>query len=208
MERKNLVSNIRREALARVEEAARSVEDFNTVIDMWNHLDENRERKERYHEVQRSENGLVLNYAAERSRVSYYPDGTQKHIYSDGMIFPTPFPHPSWREVMRGDFLSFIFDNAEEMWQLIEDCDIALPVKTLSKKQADVLFLSAVRHCTPQHIACYHDKTDRAVRKLYSAALKSIRNKIAPIIREQMESEHPQMTINKRKFIEWYYKNR
>ena len=38
-------------ALKRMEDAARSVADFEDVIKQWDHLDNNRERKERYHEI-------------------------------------------------------------------------------------------------------------------------------------------------------------
>ncbi len=48
--RKMLKREIERAALARMEDAARTVEDFEQVIARWNHLDENRERRERDHE--------------------------------------------------------------------------------------------------------------------------------------------------------------
>ena len=35
------------------EDAARSVSDFEEVVKQWDHLDDNRERKERYHEIGR-----------------------------------------------------------------------------------------------------------------------------------------------------------
>lgn len=185
MERKQLAREARREALARMEAAARTEEDFEAVVTEWNHLDENRERKERYHEMQRSEKTLEAGY-------------------TDGMVFPVPFSHPAWQEAIRGDFLSVIFDSAEEMWQIIEDADIAPLVHGLTGKQKEVLFLSAVRLCSPQHIACYKDKTDRAIRKLLAAALRSIRDSLAPVIREQIEAGFPGMTLAKREFLEWY----
>jgi len=187
MGRKLLVRETKAAALARMEDAARTEEDFKAVMVQWNKLDENRERKERYHEMQRSENTLELGY-------------------TDGMVFPVPVTHPSWREAIKGDFLSIIFDNAYEIWQLIEDGDIAEPVKNLTDKQKEVLFLSAVRLCTAVHIACYHDKTDRAVRKLLTSALDSVRSKIAPLILEQLQTKYPRMTFAKRGFIAWYDK--
>lgn len=36
-----------------MEDAARSISDFEEVIKQWDHLDDNRERKERYHEIGR-----------------------------------------------------------------------------------------------------------------------------------------------------------
>ena len=112
--------------------------------------------------------------------------------------------HHWWRQQLRGDFIDTIYDNAFEMWQIIEDWDISLLVKNLTNKQKEVLFLRAVRLCTAAQIACYHDKTDRAIRKLLAVAFDSIRDKLAPIIREQIESEHPQMTFAKREFLTWY----
>jgi len=56
------------------------------------------------------------------------------------------------------------------------------------------------------HIACYCDKTDRAVRKLLAATLDSIRGKLALFIREQIKNKCPKMTLTKREFISWYDK--
>lgn len=185
MEEKQLVREIKAAALARMEDAARTVEDFENVLEQWNHLDENRERKERYWEMQREEETLELGY-------------------SDGMIFPIPFLHPAWREAVKGDFIAMIYDSAEEMWQIVEDWDVAVQLKALTAKQKEVLFLSAVRGCTPQQIACYQDKTDRAIRKLLAVALEYIRSRLAPLIREQIEAKVPEMTLEKRQFLEWY----
>ena len=172
-----------------MENGARTVEDFNNVIKQWDHLDENRERKERYHEMGRTEQTLILGY-------------------TDGQIIPIPFVHYAWREAIKGDFISFIYDTAEDIWQIVEDTDIALQIKSLTDKQKVVFFLSAVRHCTPQQIACYQDKTDRAIRKLLTAALTYIRDNLAPLIREQIANNSPDMTIAKRQFLEWYDKQK
>ena len=185
MKRKKLKREVAREALARTEDADRTVEDFQGVLKTWDHLDENRERRERDHEKQRDEKTLEVGYR-------------------DGIIFPIPISHPAWREALKGDFLSMIFDNALEMWQLIEDADIAPLVHNLTDKQKEVLFLSAVRLCASAQIACYKERTDRAVRKLLAAILASIRGKLAPLIREQIKEDAPGMTLAKREFLEWY----
>ena len=187
MEKKQLVRDVKRAALARMEDAARTENDFNEVIKQWNHLDENRERRERDHEVKRNEETIRLGY-------------------SDGLIFPIPFIHPAWRGVLNGDFIDMIYDNAEEVWQLVEDADIAAIIKALTTKQKEVLFLTAVRFCSPQQIACYKDKTDRAIRKLLTAALTYIRDNLAPIIQKQITDKAPDMTLAKRQFLEWHEK--
>ena len=185
MAKELLKREIKRIALTRMEDSARTVEDFQAVTEQWDHLDENRERRERDHEEKRNEETIRLGY-------------------SDGWIIPIPFIHPAWRGAINGDFIDMIYDNAKEVWQLVEDGDISGQLKTFTEKQKVVVFLSAVRHCTPQQIACYQDKTDRAIRKLLTAAIDGMRDKLAPIIREQIKMMSPDMTIKKRKFLEWY----
>jgi DNA-directed RNA polymerase specialized sigma24 family protein len=185
MARELLVREARAIALARMEDAARTEEDFKAVVAQWDHLDANRERRERQWEKQRTPWTISVGY-------------------KDGMVFPIPFPHTAWKEAMKGDFLSIIYDNADEMWQLIEDWDVASVVKNLTSKQREILYLRAVRLYTAAQIASSKSKTDRAVRKLYAATLKSIRDILAPLIREQIETGHPHMTLQKRVFVEWY----
>ena len=165
MGRKQLVRDVKRAALARVENAARTVEDFRAVIKLWDDLDKTRERKERAHEERRDKIPLE--------------EGRKE----DGLVFPVPFVHPAWREAMMGEFIEMIFDSPEEMWQVVEDWDISIELKHLTDKQKEVVFLSAVRLCTPQQIACYKDQTGRAVRKLLSVAIDGIRDYLAGVIR-------------------------
>jgi len=187
-------------ALTRMEDAARTESDFKAIIKQWNHLDENRERRERDHEIGRPNEDMLhwdrQNENDEKGRMKTELD----------VVIPRPLENMWWRQQLRGDFLDTIYDNSLEMWQLIEDWDIAALVKNLTTKQKDVLFLSAIRLCSSVQIACYHDKTDRAVRKLLVAALEAIRSKLAPIIQEQIDNEYPSMTIAKHEFLAWYDK--
>ena len=63
-ETKKLKRDLQREALARLENAARTTADFQNVVSWWNRLDSNRERKERYHEISRSGLDIPLDYGA------------------------------------------------------------------------------------------------------------------------------------------------
>jgi len=186
MGRKQLVRDVKRAALARVENAARTVEDFRAVIKLWDDLDKTREWKERAHEERRDKIPLE--------------EGRKE----DGLVFPVPFVHPAWREAMMGEFIEMIFDSPEEMWQVVEDWDISIELKHLTDKQKEVVFLSAVRLCTPQQIACYKDQTDRAVRKLLAVAIDGIRDYLAGVIRRQILAGEPSMTLAKRQFLKWY----
>ena len=202
MGRKQLVSEAKAAALARMEDAARTEDDFKAFVKRWNHLDNNRERRERSREIGRSNEEMLhwdrINTNDEKGRLKPGLD----------VVIPRPLDNIWWRQQLRGDFLDTIYDNALDMWQLIEDLDITALVKNLTDKQKQVLFLRAVRLCSAAQIACCHDKTDRAVRKLLTAALDSIRDKLAPLIREQIEAEYPQITLAKREFLEWYDKEK
>ena len=202
MGRELLVREAKAAALARMEDAARTENDFKAVVAQWNHNDKNRERRERYWEKGRpNEEMLHWDRANENDEKGKLKPGLDT-------VIPRPLEHMWWRQQIRGDFIDTIYDNAFEMWQLIEDWDIASLIKKLTDKQKEVLFLRAVRLCTAAQIACYHDKTDRAVRKLLAAALDSIRDKLAPLIREQIKAEVSQMTLAKREFLAWYDKEK
>lgn len=80
-------------ALERIENAARTEEDFEKVIEIWDKLDANRERKERYHEVSRGDN-VPLEYNADENGVSF-PRSINKYL---------------WNQIQKGDFIEAIYD--------------------------------------------------------------------------------------------------
>jgi len=157
--KRRLVRDLKREALARLEESARTLKDFEELVKIYDRLDENFERKVRYHEIGRPEE--LLEYGS-----------------TGGVVIPSRCPFPAWREAMRGDFLPLIFGSAEDMWHLVDDKDVALAINGLTAKQKDVLHLTAIEGLSPQQIAALRGVTDRAVRKLLAAALVSVRKKL------------------------------
>jgi Phage tail sheath protein FI len=128
MGRELLVREIKAAALARMEDAARTESDFKKVIKQWNHNDENRERRERYNEIGRPNEEMrhwdKLNENDEKGRMKIELD----------VVIPRPLENMWWRQQLSGDFLDTLYDNAFEMWQLIEDWDIAELVKNLTNK--------------------------------------------------------------------------
>jgi len=200
MGREMLVREVKAAALARMEDAARTEDDFKKVVTQWNHNDKNRERKERYWEIGRP-NTEMLHWDKTN-------ENDEKGIIKEVLevVIPRPINHHWWKLLMRGDFIDIIYDNPTEMWQFIEDWDISSIVKDLTKKQKEVLYLRAVRLYSAVQIAYSQNKTDRAIRKLLAVTLDSIRVKLAPLIREQIKAQHPQITLEKREFIAWYEK--
>ena len=202
MGRKQLVRDVRRAALARMENAARTEKDFEKVIAQWDHLDGNRERREQDHEIGRPDEEMLHWDRRDANDVR----GRMKTELNG--VVPRPLESMWWRQHMRGDFFDTIYDRAFDMWLLLEDWEIALLVNGLTRKQKEVLFLRAVRHCTAAQIACYHDKTDRAIRKVLAAALDSLRDKLATLIRERIEEQSPQITFAQREFLKRHDKDK
>ena len=100
-ERKKLKRELQAEALARLEDAARTVSDFEKVVAWWDKLDANRERRERYHEVGRDE--VPLEWGASPEQI----------------IIPDPLQHVYWKQILKGEFL-----DAELIgMQVYEDLD-------------------------------------------------------------------------------------
>ena len=198
MEKKLLVREVKAIALSRLEDAARTVGDFKEVVKQWNNLDDNRERRERYNEINRP-NEMMLHWDKENA------SDEKGRLKSDfRAVVPSPLVHPYWRQLIRGDFIDTIYDNADEIWQLVTDKSVSSILKDLTKKQKEVLFSRIVRLCPAEQVACCYDKTDRAVRKLLVATIEKARQELAPIIRRQIEMKAPSLTLRKKRFIEWY----
>jgi hypothetical protein len=190
MKQKSLQREARAESLRRYENAARTVEEFEQVTKMWDKLDSNRERKERYWEK------------ANVNKLYRLKDDLK---YRGGAVFPIPLAHPYCRELMRGDFLHTIYDSADEIWKIMENWAYASLLQELTWKQKDVLLLSAIRLASPQQIACYQDKTDRGVRKLLTAALDSMRSELVEYL-GYWKSDRFALTPEKQRFIERFEK--
>jgi DNA-directed RNA polymerase specialized sigma24 family protein len=202
LSRKELVRDVKRAALARMESAARTEKDFAKVVKQWDHLDENRERREQNHEIGRP-NEEMLHWDRHSAN-----DEKGKMKTELDVVISRPLESMWWRQHMRGDFLDTIYDRVSDMWLMLEDGEIAALVNGLTKKQKEVLFLRAVRLCTAVQIACYYDRTDRAVRKLLAATLDSIQDKLAPLIRDRIETKSPKITFAQREFLKWYEKEK
>ena len=91
-EHTKLKRELREQALHIIQDAARTQAEFEKLVVMWNELDKNRERRERYHEIRCAE--VPVNSISARN----------------GMIFPRWLMQFDVRQVQRGEFLDVIFD--------------------------------------------------------------------------------------------------
>lgn len=191
--KKQLVRDAKREALERLEEAARTVEQFRVVVKHQARVDANRERRERRYEVGRV-NEEVLYWSEGRG-------GTMKAEF--GGIVPRPYNHDWWRQLLRGDFLDYIHDCPYEMHQLTTSNPLFEILQTLNENQLEVLFLRAIRQYSPQRIGKMRGQTDRNILKVYATLIAAMRKKMYTRLAPRYDEDLP-LTINQKRFVEDY----
>jgi len=203
MGRKQLVREVKAAALTRMEDAARTKDDFRKVIKQWNHLDRNRERKERYHEIARP-NAEMLHWDKINESLDH-----EKGKLKPGLdtVIPPPLEHQWWRQLMRGDFIDAIFDCPHELNELVGNTFISMLLQDLSDNQKEILYYSAVRLYSNVHIAAIRKQSDRNIRKTLALLLKNLRDKLAAQIQQRLGCGLP-ITPAQRDFLAWHEKEK
>ena len=182
--RKKLKRELEREALSRLEDAARTEEDFQNVITWWNRLDANRERKERYHEIGRSDVPL------------------EWEMSPDEIVIPAPIQHVYQKQIQKGDFLDAVFNCPFEMHELVTDEDISRAIFALKDVQKELLYQLAVRGYSCQMIAAFRKQTDRNIRKIRDTMLRKLRKYFIQVLQQRIDN---QISLTKEELI--FYAN-
>lgn len=157
---KRLKREIRAESIRRLEEAARTESDFRVVVDEWNKLDRNRERRERDHENLRGD--VPLEYQA----------------VSEPKLIPRWMNNPAYRQLMAGNFLDILFDCPYEMHQLSADPFISGMIKNLSDEHKEVLYFLSLRLYSTTRLAAMRGQSDRNIRKLRKTIHKKLQRQM------------------------------
>lgn len=170
-ERKLLKRELMAHARKRLEDSARTVTDFKNVTAWWDRLDANRERRERYHEILRSNDDIPLEYGAS----------------FDARCFPDSLNGMLEKQNRRGDFLDAIFCCPYEINELVTEEYIADILFALNEEQKFLLFLYAVRQYSSAKIAAIKGQSARNIRKVRGTMLKRIRKKLLEALNEKIQ---------------------
>ena len=182
---KRLKRELRAEALRRLEDAARTAEDFAVVVEEWNKLDRNRERRERDHENLRGD--VPLEYQA----------------VSEPKLIPRWMNNPAYRQLMAGNFLDILFDCPYEMHQLSADPFISGMIKNLSDEHKEVLYFLSLRLYSTTRLAAMRGQSDRNIRKLRKTIHKKLQRQMYDHLCCKPENS---LTLRERRFLEEYSK--
>lgn len=186
--RRMLKRELRQEALTRMEQAARTQQEFAAVVAVWNQLDENRQRKERYHEISRGPEMLEIG----KSEL--------------GLIFPLWYSNPAVRQLTRGDFLDLLHDCPYLMHELSSKGSIRKAVNNLKEDHKELLFFLYLRLYTTLEVAALRGQSDRNIRKVRKTMLKKLRQPVYEALKKQVESGY-RPSLRERSFLEDYEKS-
>ena len=182
---KRLKREIRAEALKRLEEAARTESDFLTVVDEWNKLDRNRERRERDHENLRGD--VPLEFQA----------------VPDPKIAPLWMNLPRFRQLCQGNFLDILFSCPYELHELTSNRFLSKLFFTLSDEQKEVLYYLFVKQYRTTRLAAIRGQSDRNIRKLRMTIQKKLQRRMYEHLSEKLKNDHG-LTLREREFVEEY----
>ena len=170
-------------ALRRIEESARTEDDFQKVIEWWDKLDENRERRERDHETGRST--VPLEWGADELYLSDRP--------SYDIVLR--------RLLLAGDFLDLIFDSPETIHELVTDADLSKILEELKPHLKNMLYYLFLRDYSAAEYADSIGQTDRNIRSIRKTALKRIRKLYGDVLTYRKENSLS-MTLDEKYFLE------
>ena len=184
-ETKRLKRELEREALSRIENAARTADDFKNVIVWWNRLDSNRERRERYHEIRRSGLDIPLDYGAAL----------------DGEVIPYDVNDVLIKQIRKGDYIDVIFHCPFELNELVTDGDLSKILNKLSDDHKEIIFNTIVRNMSTKALSEIREQSDRNIRKVRATALKKIHNALLKVLLNRKEKGYP-LTMEEKQLIE------
>ena len=180
-ERKKLKRELRAEALARLEDAARTQRDFENVIAWWDKLDANRERRERYHELSRSGDDVPLDYGASANE----------------LFFPDTLNDVLEKQIRKGDFIDAIFYCPYDIHELVTEEYLSEILLELKEDHKELLFLWAVRLFSSTRIAAIRQQSDRNIRKIRNTMMKKIRKELLSALTDKAEKQLPMNLVEK-----------
>ena len=151
-----LMREARREALLRIENAARTDEEYHNVTIIWDRLN------------------TLEEWRLEKRHTRYLNEWVNEPLAQSETIIPTPFGLPWWRQLLSGDFIDTIFDYPDEIWELVHSKRVSKLLKNLTPNQKEIMYYLAIRQWTPQRLGLYRQQTDRNVRKVNQKMIKNL----------------------------------
>ena len=171
--KKMLLREAKRESLARIEDAARTVEDFEKLLILWDNTE------------------IVRYYLIDKREVANLDGMEDYELPEYDRVVPQPLDHVWWRKLMAGDFDDYIHDCPHEIHELTSSRPVHILTKALDDDHKEILYYWAIRQWSPQRIAAFRGQTDRNIRKVYNKMIEDIRMDLYIRLIGRYEAEAP-----------------
>lgn len=163
--KRRLIRELKEDALARIEFAARSVRDYEQVIQFWDKKDDAAARRQRQHEDLRGDTPIEWKSSLTK------PSGID-------MTFPAWMNEPMISQLRRGQFLDCLFDCPYEMHDLTAKEYLRRPIMELKEEHKEILHFLYLRLYDPQRLAVLRGQSARNIRKVRDVALRKVRRQV------------------------------
>jgi len=184
--RKMLLREARREGIAIKEDGARTQEQFEEVLMLWDDLE------------------YVEKWRRDKQEEKYSEDLQDKELSDRGVVIPQPLNHVYWRQLLSGSFIDTIQDCPHEIHETTTSRPVRDFTMELDESHKEILYYRAIRLWSPQKIAALRDQTDRNIRKVYSNMIAGIRKKMYERLYFRHHAKLP-LTHTQREFMENYW---
>ena len=158
--RRRIAQTVREEALRRMELSARTVSEFQVLVDCYDREDESRMRKERRYETLRGDVPL------------------ESGALPGGHILPHSMSQPTFRQICRGDFDDYLNTCLFAMHDLTERAHLREIVMNLKLDHKELLFFLGIRLYSTQKLAELRGQTERNIRKVRDTVRRRIHKKL------------------------------
>ena len=183
--KKRLKKQIKEEALLRLEEAARTEEDFAAVQYHWDRRDTNRERRERYREILRGDVPLDAGIAY------------------DPYIFPEWLGTPVAQQIRSGYYLDWLSSCPYEMHNLVANAVLSDLIHSLKEDHKENFYYSAIQLLQSKEVAALMDQSTRNIRKKRNVILRKLRAGLYEHLRTKPAGS---LSLDEKEFLRKYEK--
>ena len=164
--RKRIAQSVREEALRRLELAARTVSEFQVLVDCYDREEQSRMRRERRYEALRGH--VPLEHGA----------------IPEGHLFPRSLSQPNFRQICLGEFDDYLCSCLFAMHDLTDRAHLREIVMNLKLDHKEILFFLGIRLYPTQKLATLRGQTERNIRKVRDTVRKRIHRKLYAALKE------------------------
>ena len=158
--------DVRIEMLRRLEQAARTVIDFQNLNGWYDYLEENEKSRVRKHEILRNGDDFPLEYG-ENEDSTFFAGSLSSVIY---------------RQMRKGDVLDFLYCKPDTIDQLVTTDYMIRFFRGIKKEECELFYYKVLEELSNKEIAEMRGKTDRGVRKAWGDLLFHLKQRTMGVL--------------------------